>query len=111
MALALVLGGCEAQEGSEPRSVVSLERQTLVVKQLDREQVSTRLTLRWQRDGRLDVVDAVEVPGFLKLEKNGSPPVWAKREEVCLLCHGKRMDRTISSQMGRSTSCRPHSQT
>ncbi|PTL82273.1 hypothetical protein [Vitiosangium sp. GDMCC 1.1324] len=70
MALALVLGGCEAQVGSEPQDTGSLERQTLAVKQPGREQVSTRLTLRWERNGYLQVVDAVELPGFLKLEKN-----------------------------------------
>jgi hypothetical protein len=70
MALALVLGGCEAQVGSEPQNLEPRERQTLAMKRADREQVSTRLTLRWQREGRLAVVDAVELPGFLKLEKN-----------------------------------------
>jgi hypothetical protein len=70
MALALILGGCEAEVGSESRNPEPSERQTLAVKRPEREQVSTRLTLRWQRNGRLEVVDAVELPGFLKLEKN-----------------------------------------
>jgi hypothetical protein len=70
LTLALVLGGCEAQVGSGPHGPEPLERQTAAVKQPDREQVSTRLTLRWQHNGRLELVDAVELPGFLKLEKN-----------------------------------------
>ncbi len=70
MTLALLLGGCEAPLDGAPQDSASAERQTLAVKQPGREQVSTRLTLRWQRDGRLEVVDAVELPGFLKLEKN-----------------------------------------
>jgi hypothetical protein len=71
MALMLLLGGCEDPMGSVPRSSAPHERQTLAVKQLaSGQQVSTRLTLRWQRSGRLEVVDAVELPGFLKLETN-----------------------------------------
>lgn len=69
MALALVLGGCEAQVDSEARDTGSLEQQTLAVKQEGQRQVSTRLTLQWQVNGHLEVVDAVELPGFLKLEK------------------------------------------
>lgn len=73
LALALLLGGCEAQmdsEGEARQEPVSLEQQTLAVKQPGQQQVSTRLTLQWQRNGYLEVVDAVELPGFLKLEKN-----------------------------------------
>ncbi|ATB40483.1 hypothetical protein CYFUS_005932 [Cystobacter fuscus] len=70
MTLALLLGGCEAPMEGAPPDPASAERQTLAVKQPGREQVSTRLTLRWLRGVRLDVVDAVELPGFLKLEKN-----------------------------------------
>jgi hypothetical protein len=46
-----------------------LEPQARISKQAVQPQVPTRLTGRFQRDGSAEIVDAVELPGYLKLER------------------------------------------
>jgi len=90
--LAALASACAQQVQDEPEESVETQSQALVSEPVQTEksavntpseaqsavapkakgdaQVSTRLTVRVHRDGRAEVVDAIEVPGYLKLEKN-----------------------------------------
>ncbi len=67
--LAVGAFGCESGSGGDATERFE-ERQTVLVKQPGTTQVSVRLTVSVDRKGQMEILDAVELPGFLKLEKD-----------------------------------------
>src|SRR5262245_33593284 len=69
--LALGALGCDAgpPSGSGDERAEPLESQTASVPRPGPDAVSVRLTVRLDRTGHMEVVDAVELPGIIKLER------------------------------------------